>query len=148
MTPTGIEPATFRFVAQHLNHCVNAVPIYAVRAYIYPTGRESATAIDISWLEGNSIQSCLRQVGVTVSIMPDTADTLIWAPGDGWRYHPKHVEQFTDINKLYIVTSCWIIIDTYYAMHGPLNIKLSDLFLWESLLSNMGESHSSSIRDQ
>ena len=26
MTPAGIEPATFRFVAQHLNHCAIAVP--------------------------------------------------------------------------------------------------------------------------
>ena len=26
MTPAGIEPATFRFVAQHLNHCTTAVP--------------------------------------------------------------------------------------------------------------------------
>jgi hypothetical protein len=25
-TPSGIEPATFRFVAQHLNHCAIAVP--------------------------------------------------------------------------------------------------------------------------
>ena len=25
-TPAGIEPATFRFVAQHLNHCAAAVP--------------------------------------------------------------------------------------------------------------------------
>jgi len=24
MTPAGIEPATFRFVVQHLNHCSNA----------------------------------------------------------------------------------------------------------------------------
>jgi len=24
MTPAGIEPATFRFVAQHLNHCATA----------------------------------------------------------------------------------------------------------------------------
>ena len=31
MTPAGIEPATFRFVAQHLNHCATAVPIWAVR---------------------------------------------------------------------------------------------------------------------
>ena len=26
MTPTGIETATFRFVAQHLNQCATAVP--------------------------------------------------------------------------------------------------------------------------
>ena len=26
LTPAGIEPATLRFVAQHLNHCVTAVP--------------------------------------------------------------------------------------------------------------------------
>ena len=26
ITPSGIEPATFRFVAQHLNHCATAVP--------------------------------------------------------------------------------------------------------------------------
>ena len=38
--------------------------------------------------------------------------TALHAPDDGWRYHPKHVEQFADINKLYIVASCWIIIDT------------------------------------
>ena len=25
MTPAGIEPATFRFVAQHLKHCATAV---------------------------------------------------------------------------------------------------------------------------
>ena len=26
MTPSGFEPATFRFVVQHLNHCATAVP--------------------------------------------------------------------------------------------------------------------------
>ena len=28
MTPSGIEPATFRFVAQHLNYCATAVPVF------------------------------------------------------------------------------------------------------------------------
>ena len=28
LTPAGIEPATFRFVAQHLNHCATAVPLH------------------------------------------------------------------------------------------------------------------------
>jgi hypothetical protein len=27
LTPTGMEPATFRFVAQHLNHCTTAAPL-------------------------------------------------------------------------------------------------------------------------
>ena len=30
MTLPGIEPATFRFVAQHLNHCATAVPLLTV----------------------------------------------------------------------------------------------------------------------
>ena len=34
LTPTGIEPATFRFVAQHLNHCATAVPKH-VESYKY-----------------------------------------------------------------------------------------------------------------
>jgi len=28
MTPAGIEPATFRFTVQHLNHCATAVPLW------------------------------------------------------------------------------------------------------------------------
>jgi len=27
MTPAGIEPETYRFVAQRLNHCATAVPL-------------------------------------------------------------------------------------------------------------------------
>jgi len=45
-----------------------------------------------------------------------------------WKYHPKHVEQLTDINKLYIFASCWIIIAIYYMMHRPLNIKNGIIF--------------------
>ena len=35
MTQSGIEPATFRFVAQHLNHCATAVPIKETVQYMY-----------------------------------------------------------------------------------------------------------------
>jgi len=54
-----------------------------------------------------------RQVAVPVLLMQDTVDTMIRAPDDGWRYHPEHVQQFTDIFKLYIAASCWTIIDTF-----------------------------------
>ena len=32
------------------------------------------------------------------------------APDVGWRYHPKNVEEFTKINKLCNVATCWIYI--------------------------------------
>jgi hypothetical protein len=38
----------------------------------------------------------------------EAVDTVVCAPDDGWKYHPKHVEQFTDINNLCNVASCWI----------------------------------------
>jgi len=49
-----------------------------------------------------------RQIAVTVSQIPDAVDTVVCAPDDGWKYHPKHVDQFPDINKLCNVASCWI----------------------------------------
>jgi hypothetical protein len=38
----------------------------------------------------------------------DAVDKVVCAPDDGWKYHPKHVEQFPDINKLCDVAYCWI----------------------------------------
>jgi hypothetical protein len=48
------------------------------------------------------------QTALTVWKIPDAADTVVCAPDDGWKYHPKHVQQFPDINKLCDVASCWI----------------------------------------
>jgi len=69
------------------------------------------------------VQSRSGQVAVTVLLMPDAVDTVTLAPDDGWRYHPKHVERFTDINKLYVVASCWVIISIYFTMYGTFNVK-------------------------
>ena len=37
--------------------------------------------------------------------IPDAVDTVECPPGDEWRYHRKHVEQFPDINKLCKIAS-------------------------------------------
>ena len=44
--------------------------------------------------------------------VPDAVDTVVCAPDGGWRYHPKHVERFPEINKLCNVASCCIYIRT------------------------------------
>ena len=46
--------------------------------------------------------------------MPDAVHTVVCAPDDGWRYRPKHVEQFPDISKLCNVASCWIYVGILY----------------------------------
>ena len=50
MTPTGIEPATLRFVAQHLNHCATAVPLnvplYILTDWANPTPCFSSTRLN------------------------------------------------------------------------------------------------------
>ena len=47
MSPAGIEPATFRFLAQHLNHCATTVlqayfknVILLICNYLYYTDRD------------------------------------------------------------------------------------------------------------
>ena len=40
LTPAGIEPATFRFVAQHLNHCATAVPTFSDNVEKYGRTRQ------------------------------------------------------------------------------------------------------------
>ena len=42
MTPAGIEPETLRFVAQHLEHCATAVPLYT----IFTLTEKTADALD------------------------------------------------------------------------------------------------------
>jgi hypothetical protein len=54
--------------------------------------------------------------------VPDAIDTVVCAP-DGWKYHPKHVEQFPDINKECNVVPCWIyeytgiLLGVHYILH-------------------------------
>ena len=71
--------------------------------YLHPS---SAAHVNVSTACGISktVTATCREV------MPDAVDTVTSAPDDGCRYHPKHVERFTDISKLYIVVSCWTII--------------------------------------
>jgi hypothetical protein len=51
MTPSGIEPVTFRFVAQYLNHCATATPRHCTSWRIF----HNATNTEISVLNYTSV---------------------------------------------------------------------------------------------
>jgi hypothetical protein len=70
--------------------------------------------------------------------IPDAVDTVVCAPDDGWKYYPKHVEQFPDINKLCNVASCWIYtyIGILLGAHSVLHIsriKVNKIRLYQKL---------------
>jgi len=75
-----------------------------------------------------------RYLAVTVWQIPDAVGTVVCAPDDGWRYQPKHVEQFPDINKQCKVASCWIYIGIYLRCTDPWTLNVSFLFPEQKIL--------------
>jgi len=58
-------------------------------------------------------------MSITVWQVPDTVDTVVCAPDDGWRYHPKNVQRFPDINKLRDVAFFGYILEYTYDVRIP-----------------------------
>jgi hypothetical protein len=48
---------------------------------------------------------------------------VAYAPDDVWKFHPKHVEQFPDINKMCNVASCWMYVEILLGAHPILHIS-------------------------
>jgi len=82
------------------------------RWYHHPPSGAHTTVSTASGICETGTATCRYhwQVAVPVSQIPDAVNTVVCVPDDGWRYHPKHVEQFPDINKLCNIASCWIYI--------------------------------------
>jgi hypothetical protein len=60
-----------------------------------------------------------QQQGLTIA----EAVCTVWAPDDGRRNRLKHVEHFSEINKLKNVAFCWSHFGNILKMHGTMNIK-------------------------
>jgi hypothetical protein len=98
--------------------------IVSIFQYIYPT-RYSVTQFIYIW----KLLYMFR-----VWQIPDAVDTVVCAPDDEWKYQPKHVEQFPDINKLCNVVSCWIYeyIEILLGAHPILHISSIRVKGWSS----------------
>jgi hypothetical protein len=70
-----------------------------------------------------SAYNCIYRIWYLMRQIPDAVYTVLCAPDDGWKYHPKHVEQFPNIIKLCNVASCWMYIGILLGAHPILHIS-------------------------
>jgi hypothetical protein len=89
--------------------------------YYHPTSGAQTTVSTASGI--------CHTVTAAVWQIPDAVDTVVYAPDDGWRYHPKHVEQSPDINKLCSIASSWIYVGIMLLLSKPL------CYLWNRHLN-------------
>jgi hypothetical protein len=66
----------------------------------------------LSWMIWNSNSSTIAVGSRYGRTSAKCCRYSLRVPDDGWRYQPKHVERFPDINKLCNVASCWTYIGT------------------------------------
>jgi len=78
-----VEPAT---IFRSANNCIYSI-WYLSHRYCY---------LPLSWKSWNRFECAVGGVALTVGQIPDAVDTVVCAPDDGWRYHPKYVQQFPD----------------------------------------------------
>jgi hypothetical protein len=97
--------------------------------------------LPLSWKSWNWFECAVggvrhpqRQIAVTVWQIPDAVDAVVCAHDDGWKYHPKHVEQFPDINKLCNVASRWIYTGILLGAHPILRISRIKVNVWHHVL--------------
>jgi hypothetical protein len=92
--------------------------------YFHPSSGAHTTSSTASGMSHRYCYLLLSwQIAVTVWQVPDAVDTVVCAPDDGWKYHPKHLEQFQNINKLCNFASCWIYIGILLGAHLILHIS-------------------------
>jgi len=88
--------------------------------YLHPS---SGTHTTVSTASGTcqTVSATCRYRG---SVEKSSTIAAVWAPDYGWRYHPKHVEQFPETNKLCNVASCWLYIRIYPRGMDPWTLTL------------------------
>jgi len=96
-----MSPCSIVIIFQYISNKMQRYTVYFIWKLLYmfrvvppPTIRSAYNCIYSIWYLSH--RYCYRQAAVMVRKIPDTVDTVVCAPDDGWSYHLKLVEQFPD----------------------------------------------------
>ena len=112
LTTAGIEPASFRFVAQYLNHCATAVPVYLFLWPICPRCqqlRPQAYTIQICYRTMSCKQPCfvdprfIGQVSCVCVRLACSVTSLVLAPSGVKGYHTATKTTSVDLSLTQIL---------------------------------------------
>ena len=85
LTPARIKPATFRFVAQHPNHCAIAVPqggpVQAQNFAMFPSSSDESPSIRQTYDVHNLICVTIRYIITSTSSAVCLSDFAYWLSG-------------------------------------------------------------------
>ena len=121
---------TFRVVLPHIirsaYNCIYSIRYLSHRYYYLPLSWKSWNWFDVRHPQHTQTSSNSSTIAADNS--NGVTNTrycryTLCAPDDEQKYHPKHVEQFPDINKLCNVASCWIYIRILLGAHYILHIR-------------------------
>ena len=102
---------------QELKNC-----IYSIRYFVKPLLLPATVMKEMKrWVPYLPRQ---RQVAVKVWQRIQCCIYSFWAPDDGRRNRLKHVEQFTEINNLSNVASCWLHLKIHLPCTDPWTSKI------------------------
>ena len=113
--PISLVSTILIYVQQDATLQVNFIwkPLYMFRVVPPPIIRSANNCVYSIWYLSHRYcyLPLLAAVAVTVWQIPDAVDTVVCAPDDGWWYHPKHVEQFSDKVNCVALHLVWHILE-------------------------------------
>jgi len=124
LTPAGIEPATFRFVAQHFNHWTTAVPrqetwevnfgavSYNTKVWIKACGMQKSAVMCVNittyayyqsfiYSPSDALVSCLKTILKFILTLILLTWRIWWAPNNASRWQMGFNSAFKGLNDTF-----------------------------------------------
>ena len=113
MTPSGIEPATFRFVEQHLKHCTSAVPPSRMGQY----GKPVAVFVGTSRIPDLIFYQINANSFICSLILQICTYRLFLIVFDSWKLYEVHVR----VGLLKVSST---LKNNFMAFSGKINLRI------------------------